>query len=284
MKHLLNDLTEQEKRSILSQHKGSIKVVTESFFKNINAKSGNVKPLLEQSTAPVPTPTQEPTPNQDLLKQRLDQLIAELKKIPYYQKEDTYGIKDDILYLDMEPYGDDEEEVIKWSYYSGGGSCGRSNFVRVSNDKEIGYHFCGRCVRGCSMNLDLAGVMKEIKQYVPGGYVEPPLATYTTSNFQELAKEIIESSTPRTNMVGGKGSFKMKNGNTYAYDFSNVLKSNMENVIFFSDTSQNNVYKVPDMKENSVWIGFGNSDATGTNATIIYVNKKDKVRTGQFVR
>jgi hypothetical protein len=36
MKNLF-EISQREKKSILSQHKGSIKVVTESFFKNINA-------------------------------------------------------------------------------------------------------------------------------------------------------------------------------------------------------------------------------------------------------
>jgi hypothetical protein len=48
MKHLLNDLTEQEKNSIREQHTGGMKVVTENFSKLINAKSGNVKPLVNE--------------------------------------------------------------------------------------------------------------------------------------------------------------------------------------------------------------------------------------------
>ena len=48
MKHLLNDLTEKEKNSIREQHTGGMKVVTENFSKLINAKSGNVKPLVNE--------------------------------------------------------------------------------------------------------------------------------------------------------------------------------------------------------------------------------------------
>jgi len=48
MKHLLNDLTENEKNSIREQHTGGMKVITENFSKLINAKSGNVKPLVNE--------------------------------------------------------------------------------------------------------------------------------------------------------------------------------------------------------------------------------------------
>jgi hypothetical protein len=48
MKHLLNNLTEEEKNSIRNQHTGGINVVTENFSKLINAKSGEVKPLINE--------------------------------------------------------------------------------------------------------------------------------------------------------------------------------------------------------------------------------------------
>ena len=48
MKHLLNDLTEKEKNSIREQHTGGMNVVTENFSKLINAKSGNVKPVVNE--------------------------------------------------------------------------------------------------------------------------------------------------------------------------------------------------------------------------------------------
>ena len=48
MKHILNDLTEQEKNSIREQHTGGMNVVTENFSKLINAKSGDVKPLVSE--------------------------------------------------------------------------------------------------------------------------------------------------------------------------------------------------------------------------------------------
>ena len=65
MKHLLNSLTENEKKSIREQHTGGMKVMTENFSKLINTKSGDVRTLVEQPVEeppiqPQPTPT--PTP------------------------------------------------------------------------------------------------------------------------------------------------------------------------------------------------------------------------------
>ena len=48
MKHLLNNLTEEEKNSIREQHTGGMNVVTENFSKLINTKSGSVKPLVNE--------------------------------------------------------------------------------------------------------------------------------------------------------------------------------------------------------------------------------------------
>jgi hypothetical protein len=53
MKHILNNLTEQEKRAILEQHSGGMKVMTEKFSQLIESKLGDVKPILsEQATEP----------------------------------------------------------------------------------------------------------------------------------------------------------------------------------------------------------------------------------------
>ena len=48
MKHLLNDLSEEVKNSILEQHTGGMKVVTENFSKLLNTKSGTVRPLVSE--------------------------------------------------------------------------------------------------------------------------------------------------------------------------------------------------------------------------------------------
>lgn len=49
MKHLLNNISEEEKQSILEQHKGGMKVFNENFNKMVNKKLGHAD-LYEQST------------------------------------------------------------------------------------------------------------------------------------------------------------------------------------------------------------------------------------------
>ena len=52
MKHILNNLTEEEKNAIREQHTGGMKVMTENFSKLTNSKLGDVKLINEQ---PIPT-------------------------------------------------------------------------------------------------------------------------------------------------------------------------------------------------------------------------------------
>ena len=52
MKHLLNNLSEEEKNKIREQHTGGMKVSSENFNKLTESKLGNIKPLInEQLTA-----------------------------------------------------------------------------------------------------------------------------------------------------------------------------------------------------------------------------------------
>ena len=48
MKHILNNLSDEEKNSIREQHMGGMKVVTENFSKLIKSKLGDVKPILSE--------------------------------------------------------------------------------------------------------------------------------------------------------------------------------------------------------------------------------------------
>jgi hypothetical protein len=50
MKHILNDLSEQEKNSIREQHTGGMKVMTESFSKLIHSTLGDSKPLVSEQS------------------------------------------------------------------------------------------------------------------------------------------------------------------------------------------------------------------------------------------
>jgi hypothetical protein len=50
MKHILNNLSEEEKNAIREQHEGGMKVITENFSKLLNSKLGDVKPLVNEQT------------------------------------------------------------------------------------------------------------------------------------------------------------------------------------------------------------------------------------------
>jgi hypothetical protein len=52
MKHILNNLTEEEKKSIREQHTGGIKIVNENFSKLIKATLGDSKPLVSEQYYP----------------------------------------------------------------------------------------------------------------------------------------------------------------------------------------------------------------------------------------
>jgi hypothetical protein len=76
MKHLLNNLTEEEKNSIRRQHTGGMNVVTENFSKLINTKSGDVKLFLNEQTS-----------SNDPLIQKGYQLV-EINSLPNGQQKD----------------------------------------------------------------------------------------------------------------------------------------------------------------------------------------------------
>ena len=48
MKHILNNLSNEEKNSIREQHTGGMKVMTENFSRLLNAKLGDAKPLVNE--------------------------------------------------------------------------------------------------------------------------------------------------------------------------------------------------------------------------------------------
>jgi hypothetical protein len=51
MKHILNNLSNEEKNSIREQHTGGMKVMTENFSKLLNSKLGDSKPLVSEQTS-----------------------------------------------------------------------------------------------------------------------------------------------------------------------------------------------------------------------------------------
>jgi hypothetical protein len=83
MKHLLNDLSDSEKNRILEQYENSILVETKNFNRLLGAKSGNVKPLINERDG------------DDLMQQHLR------NKDSYLSPEDEFPFPED--------YGSEEE-------------------------------------------------------------------------------------------------------------------------------------------------------------------------------
>ena len=48
MKHILNNMSESEKKTIREQHEGGMKIDTSRFKSLLESKSGNVKPLINE--------------------------------------------------------------------------------------------------------------------------------------------------------------------------------------------------------------------------------------------
>ena len=66
MKHLLNDLSEEERNNIREQHAGGMKVSNARFNTLLETKSGDVKPLVsEQGTTPTLSATTGSTSKAD---------------------------------------------------------------------------------------------------------------------------------------------------------------------------------------------------------------------------
>ena len=48
MKHILNNISEEEKNAIREQHTGGMKIMTENFSRLLNSKLGDSKPLVNE--------------------------------------------------------------------------------------------------------------------------------------------------------------------------------------------------------------------------------------------
>lgn len=61
MKHILNNIPQEEKNRILEQHRGGKSIDTTRFKALLESTMGNVKPLISEEDAPVGTPQTKPT-------------------------------------------------------------------------------------------------------------------------------------------------------------------------------------------------------------------------------
>lgn len=83
MKHLLNNLSEEEKNRIREQHEGGMKVNTDKFKTLLESRSGNVKPLLNEQTSL----------NVDLLYNIANDVLKEKKLSTSSLKKDGNSVK-----------------------------------------------------------------------------------------------------------------------------------------------------------------------------------------------
>ena len=98
MKHLLNNLSEEEKNSIREQHTGGLKVMTENFSKLLNSKLGDSKPLVNEQK------------NGNPFKEKIADLIDEITSLMsgYRSADDLILIYKKLLPLKGKKVGDGE--------------------------------------------------------------------------------------------------------------------------------------------------------------------------------
>lgn len=85
MRHILNNLTEEEKNSIREQHTGGKKIMIENFNKLINSKLGDLKPLMEEETSSNPEGRNNP---------EWINLVSKLTQLSYSPKIITFNSYD----------------------------------------------------------------------------------------------------------------------------------------------------------------------------------------------
>jgi hypothetical protein len=89
MKHLLNNLTEQEKNSIREQHTGGMKVMTENFTKLTNSKLGDSKPLVFEE--------EKDNKAADFISDIKKELNRKVASVSFGEKKDKFETKEKTL-------------------------------------------------------------------------------------------------------------------------------------------------------------------------------------------
>ena len=116
MKHILNDLSNEEKNSIREQHTGGMKVMTENFSRLMNAKLGDAKPLVSEEKE---LGDAKPTPQRSYGLDLTPQFLELMKEV----------------YLEYKPLGREglkknnkkDNNVLKiQKYFNGTGSLGKN--------------------------------------------------------------------------------------------------------------------------------------------------------------
>jgi hypothetical protein len=104
MKHILNNLSDEEKNSIREQHTGGMNVVTENFHRLLGSKLGDVKPLVSEQILP-----ELSSGNSQMAVKRV---FDSCRAIPVAVDDATNAIADSI-YRAVQGLGTDEGLIIK---------------------------------------------------------------------------------------------------------------------------------------------------------------------------
>ena len=107
MKHLLNNISKEEKDNILKQHSGGMKVMSENFRRLMGAKHGNAKPLINEQE-------EENYDNDFFYKVKPTQPY-------YYDKNDNVSYIDNDRDMDVEEWDEDDFDAFyeKYPYEKG---------------------------------------------------------------------------------------------------------------------------------------------------------------------
>ena len=118
MKHLLNNLTEEEKTAIREQHTGGMKVMNENFSKLVNTKLGDVNPMVNEQYSDDGQLDVSELAKKIVLSKKYSEIVDEIQPTDY---SDEFEFGDNFIsnlldeYFDEEYY-DDLYDVVKMEY------------------------------------------------------------------------------------------------------------------------------------------------------------------------
>jgi hypothetical protein len=104
MKHILNNLSNEEKNSIREQHTGGMRVVTENFHKLLGSKLGDVRPLVSEQILPGLSSGNSAKAVADIFKSCAGVKVSVDPKV----KQST-----DFIYNAIQGLGTDEQAIIQ---------------------------------------------------------------------------------------------------------------------------------------------------------------------------
>lgn len=242
MKHILNDISLEEKKEILEQHNGGKKLVIENFNKLVNNKLGTVKVLVEQDD--------------------------EFLKTEWVQK--SY-----VTPLLSNGYSQVTEVNLPDGTYKMGGS-GYQIDINDSTDKETGYSLIVQngirgqwegniTITSKKPSVDYAGIFfKNVGYVVPEKTEQQKVVNKVKTEGLKNITESMVKSPPFKGQYSGYGIGGNFNGTEYFWDLNGVPgMSGVRGIVDGEIITENNSYlstqlgkEVIDAAETGFWVGF----------------------------